>query len=253
MFAGYDELKSKISDDVSRSGFVSKSLASVMLDAMSDAQKGGPGSGYYAPHVGLPGVHGGSAPRDDAGYAAYVYEKQKYGKKPKEPANEPTDPAALPKQYPPGTPDSISDAADDSDERNDAPEAESAYLPDGRKRYQPTPKQLEKWALGEQRLVEMPTDEWFKERWKKDHHGKVTGWGMGKRDYIVSQMRNTRAYQTGLWQGRLDKARGVTYAEERNENTYNLGYYRGHTDWDVGSQNGMDKVTHDRFMTQVND
>lgn len=87
-----------------------------LIVQMTGAVKGGPGSGYHAPHVGLPGVHGGSAPRSEAGYAAYVYEKVKRGKKPKPPANKPTDPENLPKKYPEGTPESIWDAADDSDE-----------------------------------------------------------------------------------------------------------------------------------------
>lgn len=87
-----------------------------LIVQMTGAVKGGPGSGYHAPHVGLPGVHGGSAPRSEAGYAAYVYEKVKRGKKPKPPANKPTDPEDLPKKYPEGTPESIWDAADDSDE-----------------------------------------------------------------------------------------------------------------------------------------
>jgi hypothetical protein len=79
----------------------------IFLEAIDEAIKGGPGSGYHAPHVGLPGVHGGSRPREEAGYAAYVYEKQKYGKKPKESKRKPRQAGNLPKEYPPGTPESI--------------------------------------------------------------------------------------------------------------------------------------------------
>jgi len=105
-----------------------------------------------------------------------------------------------------------------------------------RKMYQPTEKQEQKWA--EYSSVEMPSDEEFQARWAKSHHGKTTGWGMGKRDYVLSQMKYTREYQMGIWQGRVDRARGLEYSEERNENTYNLGYHRGYTgfeslDWDT--------------------
>ena len=85
------------------------------------ARKGGPGSGYHEPHVGLPGVHGGSQSREEAGYAAYVYEKQKYGKKPKQPAGKPTDPKDLPKKYPKGTPESTSAAAQSDTETSRKP------------------------------------------------------------------------------------------------------------------------------------
>jgi hypothetical protein len=78
---------------------------------MTGAVKGGPGSGYHDPHMGLPGVHGGSQPRE-----GYVWEKIKHGKKPKPATGKPKTPKEPPKQYPPGTPDSISDAADDEDE-----------------------------------------------------------------------------------------------------------------------------------------
>ena len=45
-------------------------------------------------------------------------------------------------------------------------------VPQKRKIYQPTEKQEEKWAKFEQK--EMPTDEEFKERWKKSHGRKVS-------------------------------------------------------------------------------
>jgi hypothetical protein len=82
-----------------------------LIVQMTGAVKGGPGSGYHDPHVGLPGVHGGSQPRE-----GYVWEKIKHGKKPKPATGKPKTPKEPPKQYPLGTPDSISDAADDEDE-----------------------------------------------------------------------------------------------------------------------------------------
>jgi hypothetical protein len=113
-----------------------------------------------------------------------------------------------------------------------------------RKLYEPTEKQIEKWNKFS--IPEMPTDEEFKARWAKAHHGKTAGWGMGKRQWIVSNMTQSREYQMGLWQGRVDKARGLEYAEERNENTYNLGYYRGYTEYE-SNRRGWDQATRDAF------
>lgn len=113
-----------------------------------------------------------------------------------------------------------------------------------RKLYEPTAKQEEKWA-GLQ-LSELPTDEEFKTLWAKRHHGKVAGWGMGKRQWIISNLSSSRDYQMGLWQGRVDAARGLGYSEERNENTYNLGYYRGYTEYE-SNRNGWDAATRQRF------
>ena len=113
-----------------------------------------------------------------------------------------------------------------------------------RKMYEPTEKQISKWnALI---VPEMPTDEHFKTQWKKAHHGKETGWGMGKRNWVLSTMTNTREYQMGLWQGRVDAARGLEYSEERNENTYNLGYYRGYTEYE-SNRRGWDNATCQSF------
>ena len=116
-----------------------------------------------------------------------------------------------------------------------------------RKMYEPTKGNERKWAR--YAVVEMPTDEEFKARWAKAHHGKATGWGMSKRDYILSNMTQTQEYQMGLWQGRVDKARGLEYSEERNENTYNLGYYRGYTDYE-SNRRGWDSATRQRFDEQ---
>jgi len=119
-----------------------------------------------------------------------------------------------------------------------------------RKMYQPTKNQERKWS--EFTAPEMPTDEEFRARWARCHHGVDRGWGMGKRDWVLSNMTQTREYQMGLWQGRVDKARGLDYSEERNENTYNLGYYRGYTDYE-SNRRGWDAATRARFdETYVN-
>lgn len=110
--------------------------------------------------------------------------------------------------------------------------------------YQPTEKQLSKWAEFDN--VEMPSDEQFKEWWKKSHHGKLAGWGMGKRDWILREMKFNREYQMGLWQGRVDAANGLDYAEKQDESTYNLGYYRGYINF-ASDTRGWDKATRERF------
>jgi len=111
-------------------------------------------------------------------------------------------------------------------------------------KYEPTAGNEKKWAR--YKTVEMPTDEQFKTRWAKAHHGKVSGWGMMKRDWVLSNMVKTREYQIGLWQGRVDTARELGYSEERNENTYNLGYNRGYNGYE-SNRRGWDSATRERF------
>lgn len=117
-----------------------------------------------------------------------------------------------------------------------------------RKVYEPTEKQLKTWA--ELQKIEIPSDEMFKTRWAKSHRGKQTGWGLGKRDWIIHNLSNCREYQTGLWQGRVDKACGLDYqdksVDDENANSYNLGYYRGYTDY-VSDRHGWDAGTRQRF------
>jgi len=113
-----------------------------------------------------------------------------------------------------------------------------------RKMFEPTEKQECKWA--EYGKTEIPSDEEFKVRWAKSHHGKEKGWGMGKRDYALSHMKYSREYQMGIWQGRVDKARGLSYSEDRNENTYNLGYNRGYASYE-SNRRGWDAQTRQRF------
>lgn len=113
-----------------------------------------------------------------------------------------------------------------------------------RKMYEPTEKQEQKW--GKFSTSEMPSDEEFKTRWAKSHHGKQKGWGIGKKNWKLSAMTQSRDYQVGIWQGRVDAARGLDYSEDRNENTYNLGYHRGYTEYE-SNRRGWDAQTRQRF------
>ena len=113
--------------------------------------------------------------------------------------------------------------------------------------YQPTERQERKWAgLAPH---EMPSDEEFRTSWAKHHHGKTAGWGLGKRDWIIGNLCNGREYQIGLWQGRVDRARGLEYAEERIDSAYNLGYHCGYIEYE-SNRRGWDQATRDRFDTQ---
>lgn len=99
----------------------------------------------------------------------------------------------------------------------------------------------------------VPSDEEFKARWARAHYGKTAGWGMGKRDWFISIMTQTPEYQRGIWQGRVDRARGMEYCEERSDAPYNLGYYRGYTEYE-SNRHGWDRATRERFDAEyVND
>lgn len=114
-----------------------------------------------------------------------------------------------------------------------------------RKMYEPTQNQLRKWNDFE--APEMPSDEQFKKLWAKKHRGKTAGWGMMKRDWILSEMTKTQDYQMGIWQGRVDAANGLEYSEERSDTAYNLGYHRGYTNF-ASDFRGFDAATQQRFM-----
>lgn len=100
-----------------------------------------------------------------------------------------------------------------------------------RKQFEPTEKQIEKWSA----LVAptMPTDDEFKAQWKKAHHGKETGWGMGKRNWVAGHVNDslvyTVEYNLGLWQGRVDAVRDTEPMEtnEYHTNPFHFGYYTG--------------------------
>lgn len=100
------------------------------------------------------------------------------------------------------------------------------------KKFQPTEKQLAKWEALTPATI--PTDDEFKTRWMKAHHGKVTGWGMGKRDWVANHADDhltcTVDYNLGLWQGRIDAMNGEPSADtsEYHTNPYHNGYYYGY-------------------------
>ena len=113
-----------------------------------------------------------------------------------------------------------------------------------RKMFELTDRQLSKCTE-----VSLPSDEWFMGEWKRLHHRKLAGWGMGKRQWIISMMSRTADYQRGLGQGRVDAASGLEYSEERIDSAYNLGYYRGYMNYE-SDRRGWDDRTRQRFDDQ---
>lgn len=119
-----------------------------------------------------------------------------------------------------------------------------------RKMYEPTEKQIALWNT--LKPSAMPTDEEFKAMWKKAHHGKETGWGMGKRNWIAShiddQLTCTVEYNTGLWQGRVDAARGLEALEtpEYHTDPFQFGYYTGYHNFEK-FWNGYDRNARQKF------
>lgn len=105
-----------------------------------------------------------------------------------------------------------------------------------RKMYEPTDKQNRKWGQAGS-ISTLPSDDEFKARWMKSHHGTVRGWGLGKRQWIISNLSQCREYNEGIWQARVDALRGLDYQtplsddDGENINAYNLGYYRGYTEF----------------------
>lgn len=121
-----------------------------------------------------------------------------------------------------------------------------------RKMYQPTEKQAQRWATLS--APAMPSDDEFKAMWKKAHHGKLAGWGMGKRDWIISNLKATREYQMNLWQGRVDAVQGLDYQSaeptEEHMNAANLGYYRGYCEYRADGMKGWDLDSRQRFTAE---
>lgn len=119
-----------------------------------------------------------------------------------------------------------------------------------RKIYQPTEKQIKNWST--LHFCQMPTDEEFKASWTQKHHGKLAGWGLGKRTWILQNMTGCTEYQLGLWQARADFVQGLDYQEQpltdENSNAYNLGYYRG---WNNGEPlKGLDTGSKVRLQSE---
>lgn len=115
-----------------------------------------------------------------------------------------------------------------------------------RRMYTLTEKQAEKCAAADAMQPAMPSDDELKAAWKRQHHGKVTGWGLGKRQWIISNMGRGTEYTTGLWQGAVDAANSLSYQELDEDKSYNLGYYRGYTSYD-SNRRGWDAGTRERF------
>ena len=109
-----------------------------------------------------------------------------------------------------------------------------------RKLYQPTEKQLRLPANGD---ITVPSDEELKAIAKKSRKP----WGLVKRDFVANNMKRTRDYAIGLWQGRVDAARGCEYTEERLSEAYNYGYHEGYTMYKATGQSGWDSVARERI------
>lgn len=119
-----------------------------------------------------------------------------------------------------------------------------------RKQYEPTEKQIKLWST--LHPAEMPTDEDFKATWKRQHHNKETGWGMGKRAWVAQHANDhftqTTEYQIGVWQGRVDALRGEDRGETGTldtpfQNGYDFGF-----DTFQGFWKGYDAVARQSFI-----
>lgn len=95
-------------------------------------------------------------------------------------------------------------------------------------------------------VAEMPTDEEIKTLAK----GRKS-WGLLKREIAASALRGTRGFTLGLWQGRVDAARGLDYSEERMSSDYNLGYHDGYLGYESDCK-GWDKDTRENFAQYLN-
>lgn len=109
--------------------------------------------------------------------------------------------------------------------------------------YQPTAKQAREWASIPEPAL--PSDDEIRAVAKGMRGGKMP-WGIVKRDMILANYRISPEYQRGLWQGRVDAARGLDYSEERNDSSYNVGYYTGYTEFHSNVR-GWDRATQQRF------
>lgn len=122
-----------------------------------------------------------------------------------------------------------------------------------RKIYQPTEKQLEKWnALAP---AEMPSDDEFKAKWSRAHHGTERGWGMGKRNWVAlhsdDSLTQNAAYMTGLWQGRIDAMNELESQPTPQYHTdpYQYGYYAGYNNF-ASFWRGYDAQSKNQLMAQ---
>ncbi len=73
-------------------------------------------------------------------------------------------------------------------------------------------------------------------------------WGLIKRDLALKAVRGTRDYVAGLWQGRVDAARGTGYSDERFSEHYNLGYHDGYLNYQ-SDRRGWHPTIREQFDT----
>ena len=60
-----------------------------------------------------------------------------------------------------------------------------------------------------------------------DRLRKQKKYGLRKRDVARRALKGDTEYVRGLWQGRIDRVRGMDYTDERPGSSYNMGYYTG--------------------------
>jgi len=108
-----------------------------------------------------------------------------------------------------------------------------------RKQYTLTQQQIEKIKLAG---WQMPSDNEI----KAIAHKKRRPWGLVKRDLALEGLKYDLEYLLGIWQGRVDKARGFDYSKERKSSSYNLGYHRGYCNYE-SDRRGWDQKIRDEF------
>ncbi len=106
-----------------------------------------------------------------------------------------------------------------------------------RRMYEPTEKQQ---ALP--MTYSLPSDDEIKAQAKRSRKP----WGLVKRGLALRALRGTHDYTIGLWQGRVDAARGTGYSEERFSEHYNLGYHDGYLNYQ-SDRHGWQQWQRDEF------
>lgn len=99
--------------------------------------------------------------------------------------------------------------------------------------YQLTEKQIEKCR----KEAEFAQNRRDRADANKEKLGKK--YGLECRAAGADALKGDVEYQRGIWQARIDKANGLEYSEERLESAYNLGYYRGWSNYDSDKRGGL--------------
>ena len=102
-----------------------------------------------------------------------------------------------------------------------------------RKLYTLTQKDLAKAA----KLAGFAADR--KERTEANPSGHKKVQAAKRRAASEDALKGDPEYHRGIWQARIDRANGLTYSEERNDSAYNLGYYRGWTNYETDLKGGL--------------